>query len=165
MHTATERHARYHRNLAPAAEELTASRSWEVDSAGKGRRLRPDCDGPLIRGMQVVNEPGTTKRDLYSVFHELTDDAYFKNVILVTAANNMPIASFPSLYASVISVASQTDLDPYHFSYNPPTGRLGARRGGAGSVVTRKLSKQPATAMQRRTSPGLYAGFLENIRG
>ena len=33
--------------------------------------------------------------------------------------NNLPVPSFPSLYASVISVASQEDLDPLHFCYNP----------------------------------------------
>src|SRR5438094_352067 len=37
----------------------------------------------------------------------------------IAAANNMPIPSFPSLYASVISVASQEDPDPLHFCYNP----------------------------------------------
>lgn len=53
---------------------------------------------------------------------------YFRNVILVTAANNMEIPSFPSVYASVISVASHELKDPYTFYYNPqPPVEFGAR--------------------------------------
>ncbi len=62
---------------------------------------------------------GTTRRDFAGLFYELTDLAYFRNVMLVTAANNMPVPSFPSLYASVISVASHEGKDPHIFYYNP----------------------------------------------
>ena len=65
---------------------------------------------------------GTTKRDFFAVLHELADLAYFRNVVLVTAANNMPQASFPSTYASVISVASHDvrDDELYYFNPKPP---------------------------------------------
>jgi subtilisin family serine protease len=62
---------------------------------------------------------GTTKRDFFGLFHELADDAYFRGTLLVTAANNMPVPSFPSLYASVISVASHGGKDPEVFYCNP----------------------------------------------
>jgi subtilisin family serine protease len=53
--------------------------------------------------------------------------AYFRNVMLVTAANNMPVPSYPSVYASVIAVASHTGRDPYTFYYNPqPPVEFGA---------------------------------------
>src|SRR3712207_7102153 len=39
--------------------------------------------------------------------------------MLVTAANNMPVTSFPSLYAAVTSVACHEGQDPYEFYYNP----------------------------------------------
>lgn len=61
------------------------------------------------------------------MFHELVDAAYFKNMVLVTAANNMPVTSFPSLYAAVVSVASHEGHDPYEFYYNPtPPVEFGA---------------------------------------
>jgi subtilisin len=70
---------------------------------------------------------GSTKQDYFGVFHELVDEAYFKNMILVTAANNMPVTSFPSLYAAVTSVACHEGQDPYEFYYNPsPPVEFGA---------------------------------------
>ena len=46
---------------------------------------------------------------------------------LVTAANNMPIPSFPSVYSSVMSGAAHDAGDPYTFSYNPnPPVEFGA---------------------------------------
>jgi subtilisin len=111
--------------------------------AGIIRRLAPDCDLYSIKvlgaaltgkgtifaagirwaiehGMDVVNlSLGSTKREFFALFHELVDDAYFRRTILVTAANNMPVISFPSLYAAVTSVACHEGLDPYEFYYNP----------------------------------------------
>ena len=78
--------------------------------------------------MHVCNlSLGTTKRDYFALLHELVDMASFRNIMVVTAANNMPIPSFPSLYASVISVASHDGQDPYLFYYNPqPPVEFGA---------------------------------------
>jgi subtilisin len=60
--------------------------------------------------------------------HSLAGRAYFRGTMLVTAANNMPVPSFPSLYASVISVAShEVSHDPYLFYHNPtPPVEFGA---------------------------------------
>lgn len=82
----------------------------------------------IENGMQVCNlSLGTTKKDFFGLFHELADLAYFHNVALVTAANNMPLPSFPSLYASVISVAAHDVPDPYCYYYNPrPPVEFGA---------------------------------------
>jgi subtilisin len=119
--------------------------------AGIIRSLAPDCElysvrvlGPRLRGrgpvfarglqwaiengMQVCNMSlGSTRRDLFEPLHELTDAAYFRNTVLVTAANNVPIASAPSLYASVISVAAHELKDPYLIYCNPePPVEFGA---------------------------------------
>src|SRR5262249_3562226 len=55
-------------------------------------------------------------------FHDLVDQAYFQGTLLVTAANNVPLPSYPSLFATVLSVASHAGRDPYEFYYNvaPP---------------------------------------------
>jgi subtilisin len=119
--------------------------------AGIIRSIAPDCElysvkvlGPGLRGrgvvfagglrwaiehgMQVCNlSLGTTLRDFYAVLHELADLAYFRNTMLVTAANNLPTPSFPAVYASVISVATHDEADPYRFYYNPtPPVEFGA---------------------------------------
>jgi subtilisin len=61
------------------------------------------------------------------LFHELADAAYFKNVLLVSAVNNLPAPSYPSLYSSVISVAAHEGKDPFAFYYNPePPVEFGA---------------------------------------
>lgn len=62
---------------------------------------------------------GTNRREWALPFHEICDQAYFKGSMIVTAANNLPRASFPSLYASVTSVASSLSTDPYRFHHNP----------------------------------------------
>ena len=70
--------------------------------------------------MHVCNlSLGTTKSHFFGVLHELADLAYFRRVVLVTAANNMPRPSFPSVYASVISVASHDEPNSERFYYNP----------------------------------------------
>ena len=44
----------------------------------------------IENGMQVCNMSlGTTKKDFFALLHELADTAYFRNVKLVTAANNV----------------------------------------------------------------------------
>jgi subtilisin len=158
--------------------------------AGIIRSLAPDCDlysvsvlGRLLlgrasvfaaglrwaidNGMNVCNMSlGTTKREFFAVLHEIADLAYFRNVMLVTAANNEPTPSFPSLFASVISVAShdRKDEDLVYYNPEPPVefGALGIdvrvpwRNGGwitatgnsfaaphVTGVVTRILGKHP----------------------
>jgi subtilisin family serine protease len=57
----------------------------------------------------------------------VADDAYFKNVMLISAVNNVPAPSYPSLYSSVISVAAHEGKDPLTYYYNPsPPVEFGA---------------------------------------
>ena len=66
---------------------------------------------------------GTRKRDWALAFHDLCDQAYFGGSFIVTAANNIERPSFPSLFASVTSVACNLSSDParFHFNPDPPT--------------------------------------------
>jgi subtilisin family serine protease len=107
------------RSLAPRVE-LYSIKVLGGTNSGTGALFMAGLHWAIENGMNVVNlSLGTTKRDFYPVLHELADAAYFRRVVLVAAANNLPVPSFPSLYASVISVASQVDSDPMHFCYNP----------------------------------------------
>lgn len=104
-----------------------------------GRRLSGDASNFLAglrwaidNDVDVCNlSLGTTNKEHFSRFHELVDEAYYKGMLLVTAANNMPVVSFPSLYAAVLSVACYEgpgDDDPRAFYCNPsPPVEFGAR--------------------------------------
>ena len=115
------------RSVAPACE-LYSVKVLGGGLGGSGAVFVAGLRWAIEQGMNVCNlSLGTTKRDFFSVFHELADLAYFHNVMLVTAANNQPVPSFPSVYASVISVASHEQQDPYVFYYNPrPPVEFGA---------------------------------------
>jgi subtilisin len=78
--------------------------------------------------MRVVNlSLSTGKRDYFGLFHEIADDAYFRNVMLVCAVNNVPKPSYPSLYSSVFSVATHDGKDAFALDYNPtPPVEFGA---------------------------------------
>jgi subtilisin family serine protease len=74
----------------------------------------------IEEGFQVVNMSLSTTRTKYvERLHELADHAYFKRVLLVASAHNMPVESFPWRFASVISVGSHEETDPLTFYYNP----------------------------------------------
>lgn len=115
------------RSLAPEAE-LYSVRVLGPGLTGRGATFAAGLRWAIESGMRVCNMSlGTTKKDFFGVLHELADLAYHRNVVLVTAANNMPVPSFPSVYASVVSVGSHDVPDPLTFFYNPkPPVEFGA---------------------------------------
>ncbi|MGA7731961.1 MAG: S8 family serine peptidase [Chloroflexia bacterium] len=115
------------RSLAPECE-LYSVRVLGAGLIGRGAVFAAGLRWCVENGIHVCNlSLGTTKKDFYALFHEIADQAYFQNTILVTAANNMPVPSFPSVYSSVISVASHDTPDPYLYYYNPsPPVEFGA---------------------------------------
>jgi subtilisin family serine protease len=115
------------RSFAPACE-LYSIRVLGRALLGRGAVFVAGLRWALENGMQVVNlSLATSKTEFFGVLHELADQAYFKNVMLVTSANNMPVRSFPAMFSSVFSVASHDVDDPYRFYYNPdPPVEFGA---------------------------------------
>ncbi len=110
------------RRLAPECD-LYSVQVLGPRLTGKGTAFAEGLRWAIEQGMQVINlSLGSTKKEYSGIFYELADQAYFKHIMLVTAANNMPVTSFPSLYASVTSVASHLGQDPYEIYYNalPP---------------------------------------------
>lgn len=115
-------------SLAPAAE-LVSVRVLGPDNRGKGAIFAAGLEWAIERGASVVNLSLSSRSEaLMAVFHDLADQAYFANVLLVCAANNVPGPSYPSLFASVVSVAAHDVADPWTWFYNPrPPVEFGAR--------------------------------------
>jgi subtilisin family serine protease len=114
-------------SLAPEAE-LYSVRVLGRDLTGRAVQFAAGIRWAIDNGMHVVNLSLSTGRpEYYGLFHELADEAYFRNVQLVAAVNNLPGPSYPSLYAAVISVAAHAGQDPFTYYYNPePPVEFGA---------------------------------------
>lgn len=106
-------------SLAPEAR-ITSVKVLGKGLRGKAAAFLRGLGWAVEEGFDIVNlSLGTTKRDWALAFHEVCDEAYFRGCLLVTAANNVARPSFPSLYGSVTSVASNLATDPMRFHYNP----------------------------------------------
>jgi subtilisin family serine protease len=113
--------------IAPAAS-LVSIRVLGADNRGKGLAFAAGLSWAIERGAAVVNLSLSSRSEaLYGTFHELADRAYFANCLLVSAANNVAVASYPSLFAAVVSVAAHDVRDPDTWFYNPrPPVEFGA---------------------------------------
>jgi subtilisin family serine protease len=113
--------------LAPQAE-LVSVRVLGPDNRAHGLAFAAALEWVVEQGIGVVNLSLSSRREsLFGAFHQLADQAYFANTLLVGAANNLPLPSYPSLFASVISVAAHDVADPWTWYYNPrPPVEFGA---------------------------------------
>jgi subtilisin len=113
--------------LAPEVD-LVSVRVLGADLKGKGAAFLAGLEWATERGVAVANLSLSSKSEtLFPYFHDVVDRAYFSNVHLVSAANNVTGASYPSLFSSVYSVAAHAVPDPWHVLYNPkPPVEFGA---------------------------------------
>lgn len=115
------------RALAPECE-LYSVRVLGPALTGRGRIFAAGLHWAIENGMDVVNlSLSTRSRANLETFHELVDEAVFRNVMLVCAVNNVPAPSYPSQFAGVFSVAAYQGRDPERFVVNPaPPVEFGA---------------------------------------
>ncbi|HPZ07852.1 MAG TPA: S8 family serine peptidase [Candidatus Eremiobacteraeota bacterium] len=106
------------RKIAPQSElysvKVTAS------GKGKGEAFLAGLKWAIDNDMNVINlSLGTTNRIYTGRFFKLLEDAYYKGNIIVTAANNLPSLSLPSVFSSVIAVSYDDFKDEFSFQYHP----------------------------------------------
>jgi subtilisin len=113
--------------MAPEVD-LISIRVLGADLRGKGTAFAAGLEWAIDQKIDVLNLSLSSKSEaLFPVFHELVDRAYFQGTVIVSAANNVPTASYPSLFSSVISVAAHGEPDPFRLYYNPsPPVEFGA---------------------------------------
>jgi subtilisin family serine protease len=131
--------------LAPEAE-LVSIRVLGANLRGSGVAFLAAIDWAMDQGIELVNlSLSSRKEELLPVFHEVVDEAYFRGMKLVGAANNAAVASYPTVFASVFSVAAHAEAEPWRWYYNtqPPVefGAWGvdvpvAWKGGSWTVAT-----------------------------
>jgi subtilisin family serine protease len=113
--------------IAPAAD-LVSIRILGADNRGKGLALAAAVDWAIDTGVSIVNLSLSSRSEaMFGAFHDLADRSYFANTLLVCAANNVAGPSYPSLFASVLSVAAHDVAAPDVWYYNPaPPVEFGA---------------------------------------
>ena len=132
-------------SIAPAAS-IVSVKVLGQGLSGKAAAFHRGLQWAVEQGCEIVNlSLGTNRREWALPFYEACDEAYFRGSLVVTAANNVLRSSYPSLFASVTSVACNLATDPMRFHHNPrpPTEFLArgidvdvAWRGGARLRVT-----------------------------
>jgi subtilisin len=107
------------RSVAPAAS-LSSVRVLTNGKYGAGNALLAGLRWAIENDFDVINlSLSTAKPQFLDELRELSDQAYFRRCVLVAAAHNLPVQSYPWPFASVISVASHDGPDPMTYYYNP----------------------------------------------
>jgi subtilisin len=105
-------------SIAPDAD-LYSVKVLGPKASGSGDMFLVGLDYAIKQKYRVINlSLGTTKRDFFAPLHDLLDRAYQSGCIVVSAANNLPYPSYPSIFSSsVVSVVKRAGGDPFNFGY------------------------------------------------
>ena len=105
-------------SVAPDAD-LYSVKVLGPKASGSGDMFLVGLDYAIKQKFRVINlSLGTTKRDYVTPLHDLLDRAYQAGCIVVSAANNLPYPSYPSIFSSsVVSVVKRPGGDPFNFGY------------------------------------------------
>ena len=143
------------RSLAPDVE-LHSVRVLGANLKGRGLLFHAGLRWAVEHELDVANLSLSSKSEgMFAPLHELADLAYFSRTLLVCAANNQPGPTYPSEFASVVSVACRPGEDPWTLSANPrPPVEFGARGidvevawlGGGSTIATGNSFAAPQVA-------------------
>jgi subtilisin len=107
------------RSLAPCCR-IHSVRVLGSGSTGSGELILAGLRHAVEQGFDVVNlSLSTTKRRFVELLHDLADSAYFGGTVLVAAAHNLPVESYPWRFSSVFSVGSHAEADGMTWYANP----------------------------------------------
>ena len=107
------------RTLAPGCE-IHSVRTLGRRLTGRGVVLLAGLRWAIEQGYDVINlSLSMSKASFVEQLRELADAAYFKSTLLVAAAHNMPVVSYPWRFPAVVSVGSHQGSDPLEFYANP----------------------------------------------
>jgi subtilisin len=107
------------RALAPDCE-IHSVRTLGRRLTGRGAVLLAGLRWAIDEGYDVINlSLSMSKASFVDELRELADQAYFRNTVLVAAAHNMPVVSYPWRFPAVVSVGSHSGSDPLEFYANP----------------------------------------------
>src|SRR5205814_8188163 len=103
---------------------------------GSGELILAGLRHAIDLGFDVINlSLSTTKKRFSETLHELADGAYFRRTLLIAAAHNMPVESYPWRFSSVVSVGSHEEDDPLVWYANPSPPVESLARGGDADVA------------------------------
>jgi subtilisin family serine protease len=88
-------------------------------ASGTGDMFLVGLDYAIKQKIRIINlSLGTTKRDFFAPLHDMLDRAYQAGCVVVSAANNLPYPSYPSIFSSsVVSVIKRAGGDPFNFGF------------------------------------------------
>lgn len=110
------------RALAPECE-ISSVRVLGAELTGGGDVLLAGLEWAVDQGFDVVNLSLSTRKQAFAdLLHRLADRAYFGRSILVAAAHNAAVESFPWRFPTTVSVGSHDSADPleFHLNAEPP---------------------------------------------
>jgi subtilisin family serine protease len=107
------------RSLAPECE-IHSVRTLGRRLTGRGVVLLAGLKWAIDEGYDVINlSLSMSKASFVEQLRELADRAYFQNALIVAAAHNMPVVSYPWRFPAVVSVGSHSGTDALEFYANP----------------------------------------------
>ena len=87
---------------------------------GKGETFLEGLKWCVDNDMDVINlSLGSTNMIYAGRLFKILEEAYYKSNIIVSAANNLPAASLPSIFSSVIAVSYDEFEDEFSFVFHP----------------------------------------------
>lgn len=103
---------------APEAE-IHSVRVLGTSATGTGEQFIYGLHWSIDRGdFDLINlSVGTLQQRFQSALHELADYAYWKGILLVAAAHNRQLVSYPAHFASLIAVESGSFENALSFNY------------------------------------------------